>query len=167
VRILNGIFGSIAVLVGVFQFCWCVRDSVAAIVATRWPTTVGTVSTSEVFEDRRGRGGGYLPKVSYTFTIDGRALSGNRFYFSEARGTLSQAQRAIRAYPVGALVKVYFNRADPAESLLSPGLWWYSYVWLGLSLLGIVVGAKLLRASLKGRDVPSTPPNKSLERTRD
>jgi Protein of unknown function (DUF3592) len=165
-RIVNGILGTIAVLVGIFQLCWCVWDSAAAIAATRWSTTVGTVKTSEVFEDRGGRGVGYVPRVAYTFTINGQARSGNRFYNREARGTASQAQQAIRAYSAGARVKVYYNPANPAESLLSPGLWWYSYLWFGLSLLAIVLGLNRLRASLTKRDAPNAPPNKSMERTR-
>ena len=166
-RIVHGIIGSFVLMVGILQFCWCIRDSVAAVQASGWPTAVGTVSHSEVYEDRGGRGVAYVPKVTYNFDVRGRNFTGSRVYFNEGGEIESSARRVISSLPVGAHVSVHYNPAQPADSVLYPGLRWTSFAWLGLSVAGIVFGAVRIWLSLAKRESLRAPPNTSLERTRD
>ncbi|MDO9237520.1 MAG: DUF3592 domain-containing protein [Aquabacterium sp.] len=94
----------------------------------QWPYVEGEVLTSRAFArnetaDQRGTPTHeWLTEVSYSYTVNGIKLKGNRLrafglnHFDEA-----QAQQEIAPFPVGQRVKVYYDPANPASSVLIPG----------------------------------------------
>jgi hypothetical protein len=86
--------------------------------AKKWPTTIGTITSSVV-----GGAVKYYPSINYTYTIDGIAYTSNRIstmnFNTKKR---SVAEEFLKKYPGGSEVKVYYNKEDPAKSLLEPGI---------------------------------------------
>jgi hypothetical protein len=157
-KLLRVVLGVLFCLVGLLQVAWCVVDSTRAIAARRWPTTIGTVDSSYVREVHGGRGGtGYMPAVTYTYQVDHTSYSGNRIWLTDFSAPRDEVIRTVDNFPVGSRVTVYFDYSDPRQSLLRPGLSWYSYAWLGLGCLALTVGVGLM---LAGRlQTPAMPPN--------
>jgi hypothetical protein len=101
----------------------------------------------------------------YKYDVDGVAYAGQRIHVRDVSEPAAMAQSIIQSYPHGEPVRVHFNPKIPAESMLRPGVYWYSFAWLALSVLAVAVGVALFvhadRKRLRG-----SPPNNSLERTR-
>lgn len=57
-----------------------------------------------------------VPEVSYSFTVKGKAYQGNRVSLGNISGPF--ADEALRRYPVGANVTVYYDPADPDSNVL-------------------------------------------------
>jgi hypothetical protein len=78
----------------------------------------------------------YVGKTRYV--ADQYRTGGNATPFDDV------AIAAARRYPVGRLVTVYYNPANPGEALLEPGVWYGNFVMpgIGLLLLGIAWVAK-------------------------
>jgi hypothetical protein len=131
-------------VVGVAQLVWCISESQQAIASSQWPTTEGQIIAALVVESHEGRGTAYLPRVTYSYAVDGTSYTGTEIYFGTTGGVGElphQAERTIQQFPVRSRVAVYYQPERPDHSVLRPGLYWYSYAWFGLSLLGILVGA--------------------------
>jgi hypothetical protein len=86
---------------------------------TRWREARGTIVKSEVAFDSED----YRPVVEYTYEVDGVAYRGGKIAF----GPLIQfnwrgpAARAVARYPVGSVVTVYVDPANPRRASLQPG----------------------------------------------
>ena len=146
-RLLRGGLGSLFCLVGSLQLVWCVVDSARAVAAARWPTTTGTVASSYVREVHGGRGGtGYIPTVTYTYEVRDASYTGHRIWFTEFSALRDEATMTVGNFPVGSRVTVFFDSSDPRQSVLWPGLSWYSGAWFGLGCLGFIVGVWLMLA---------------------
>jgi hypothetical protein len=128
--------------VGIAQLAWCISESRGALTSADWPTTGGTIIFSEVVVDTEVRGTAYIPTVSYSYAVDGIPYTGKKIHYGT--GNVSempdQAQRTIRQFPLHSRVTVYYQPNNAEESVLRPGIYWYSYVWFALSLLAIIVG---------------------------
>jgi hypothetical protein len=98
--------------------------------SAHWPTVTGKITASQVDEqieteedDHRIRDvTKYVPKLQFSYRVGGRD------YFSARRkwgwdaiySYREQAANQLKAYPVGAAVPVYYNPADPQDSVLEP-----------------------------------------------
>ena len=84
----------------------------------KWPITNGTVTRSEVAGAMK-----YYPSVSYTYIVDSAAYTstriGNMNFNTKNR---SVVEKALKNYPLGSEIKVYYNSADPSKALLEPGI---------------------------------------------
>ena len=150
--VLRILLGGLFVLAGVVQLAWCTVVSSQALMAIRWPTTPGTIQSSKVVTVEGGRSVGHMPTVSYTYQVSGVSYEGHRIYMLDSSEFPAQARNTVAEFPVGSTVAVHFNTRDPALALLRPGLYWYSFVWLGLSCTGILVGAFMVRTSLRKKE---------------
>jgi hypothetical protein len=152
------LIGPLLAIVGVLQLIWCVVDSGRSLASGRWPTARGTIESSEVQATRSGGGTAYTPKVVYAYEVRGAHFHGTRIWRTEFSPPPDQAQRIVSEFPVGSRVQVYFDPSAPDQSLLRPGLNWFSYVWFGLSCLSVLVG---IGAFVVGRLMVSSdlPPN--------
>lgn len=122
---------------------------------SQWPTTDGTITTFEVEEVIRDRGftfSGdvtdplYLVQLAYRYTVDDETYTSTQRYLNEVLvdGRLQLEEDELKAaeerYPVGSMVTVYYNPADPAEAALEnasdiP----YKALGLGSGILGGLV----------------------------
>jgi hypothetical protein len=127
---------------------------------------MGTVTKSAVIEDRSGRGVAHYPSVAYAYEVDGTKLVGHRIHARDVSEAEGQAKRTISAYPIGATIRTYYNPSDPSESMLAPGRYWYTWAWLALSLVAVLIGSAGVYF-YRPVDRSLVPPNKSLERTRE
>jgi Protein of unknown function (DUF3592) len=92
--------------------------------AAGWNSVEGEIVSAEVrrTHDNDSDGGPsyiYEPLVAYRYTVNGEAFSGSRVNFSAARHQFpKKAEEVVARYPVGAKVAVYFDPANPRDSVL-------------------------------------------------
>ncbi len=82
----------------------------------------------------------YVPNVAYTYFADGTQYVAQRLYFGAPAKSAArdQAEKQLAAYPVGALVTVFYNPDAPATATLerrAPNatklLWFAAALFLG------------------------------------
>lgn len=119
-----------------------IRDRAAA--STTWPTTDGRITGSKVERVKQGgdRKATFTADITYEYTLDGRTFEGDRVWFGDdySASDASAFRAAVGRYPVGKAVKVHYDPAEPAESVLEPGPTWSGstlyFIGLGLMTLG-------------------------------
>jgi hypothetical protein len=130
---LIGVAGSIALMAlmfGMFARSMC------------WSSTMGTIQEARVTTRLHWNKDNkpvlaYSPFIEYVYTVDGIAYKGNQHAFKNGWSFDESAYRdLLERFPPGAAVEVYFDPAEPAESVLDPG----NYV---SQLLGFLVAASL------------------------
>jgi len=122
-----------------------IRDQAAASVT--WPTTDGRITASRVERVKKAGDGQatYTADISYDYALDGRTFAGERVWFGDdySASDASAFRAAVSRYPVGQAVKVYYDPAEPAESVLEPGPTWSGsalyFIGLGLMTLGGII----------------------------
>lgn len=97
---------------------------------------VGTVPSGDTTTGRWGKGGGYTPKVTYRYVVDGRTLESDRIGFAIEGLKREIAEQRLAAIPDAPTV--WYDPAKPEVGYLrkhssGPG---YLLVALGVSLVG-------------------------------
>lgn len=101
------------------------------------------VPSGDTTEGRFGDGGGYMPGVTYRYTVDGVAYTGDRVAYAYRGLKKTVAERALAA--IGDDVDVWYDPARPSEAYLqrhTPTLGW-ALVALG-AIFGLVAGVWLI-----------------------
>jgi hypothetical protein len=120
--------------------------------ASRWPSTEGTVESSEVKseiretreDNRTRRRREYFAEVVYQFEVDGRSYRGQRLRFaSVVSDSPAAAERDVAAHPVGSSVRVYYDPAQPEESVLDRSFATSSFLLPSFGLVLLVFGLTL------------------------
>jgi hypothetical protein len=97
--------------------------AVRQVNAQRFPTSPGQVLESRIesFGRKQVR---CRPRITFTYEIAGTAYRGNCYAYrdEEWSSDFEKVAQIIRRFPVGAVVTVYYNPHNPADSLLNPGL---------------------------------------------
>jgi hypothetical protein len=86
-----------------------------------WPMVLGRVSESRVLSSVGSEGDTtYEPRVGYAYDVGGRAYENARLTFGGQvqDGNPSGAQRTVARYPIGAIVHVFYNPANPQDAVL-------------------------------------------------
>src|ERR1700677_1526728 len=97
-----------------------------------WPSTPGRITASGVVFSS-GRIGVWEPKLSYTYTVDGREYTGKVITLVETdTGSVQLAEAKIAPYPVGREVTVFYNPRKPRDSLLQKQWSYGDFVVIGL-----------------------------------
>ncbi len=91
--------------------------------AASWPSTPGTVLMSTIQLRRAGTNRHEVPMVVYSYTVGEQMYQSNRIRVGDdprvaQAGSLSSAAHVVQRYPVGAMVQVFFDPADPSASAL-------------------------------------------------
>lgn len=90
--------------------------------AAQWPSAMGKVTRSSV-EAHHSKGTSdtvqvrNMPVVTYEFTANGRKWTGDRISIGEDSGG-ANTQATLQRYPVGAMVKVYYDPKNPKDCVL-------------------------------------------------
>ena len=124
--------GTILVLAGVKAWnVWRTRN---------WPQAIGKVVESRVASRRVGTGskvGGSrmanFPRVVFEYTVDGRVLRNDQVNVTPHVAD-ADVEEVLDRYPLGTEVTVFYNPANPKESVLERE--WPR--WLGVGVLGLV-----------------------------
>jgi hypothetical protein len=72
--------------------------------------------TGDRTEGRWGDGGGWTPRVTYAYSVDGEDLTGDRVAYAPSGLKRSVAERRAAAYPDEVLV--WYDPADPRDAYL-------------------------------------------------
>ena len=115
--LIGGIFALVAgVILGIGVF---VRRRAEA--SKRWPMVLGQVIASQVTSSSDSDGGTtYSPLIQYAYDLGGQAYHSSRVAFGGFVSTSNprDAQKHTSRYPVGAVVQVYYNPANPQDATL-------------------------------------------------
>ncbi len=84
--------------------------------STSWPTVSGTITKVERFK-RLFRS---LPRVNYTYSVDGKSYNAERISFAPGYRS-KEVDEIMNRYRVGQAVPVSYPPEKPAEGVLQPG----------------------------------------------
>jgi Protein of unknown function (DUF3592) len=88
-----------------------------------FPSVDGTITHSEVTSHRGSKGGtSYDAVINYRYEIGGQKFEGDKLRFGMKVSSYESANASVSAHPVGSTAQVFYNPANPQESLLSPGV---------------------------------------------
>jgi hypothetical protein len=140
-----GLLGAGVFLIGLFK--------VRKVRASRsWIRATGVIVQASVREsfsqgsDDSPDSWSYAPEVQYQFQAGGREFRGDRISFDRrAYQTKQQAQAALARYPAGGQVEVFFDPANPAQSVLqrASGSGWV-LVAAGAGVMLLVIAAAMV-----------------------
>jgi hypothetical protein len=86
-----------------------------------WHSTTGTILMSSVQSSYSGRSHSTYPVVVYQYEVNGQRYQSQRIkageQFLNVR-VIGQAEATVNRYPIGATATVYYNPANPSESVL-------------------------------------------------
>lgn len=129
-------------------------DAVKTSEATDWPQADGLIITSALVKGCRGNAQ-FLPDVRYQYVVDGQTYTGRRIAHGvQACGSDSSAAIALRPYPEGRRVPVFYNPQAPGDVVLEvrrPGavIWASAPLFMLMALvwggLAFYFGRRVLR----------------------
>ncbi len=130
--LIAGICFALLSLAAVAAFINTLRKGTDSV---HWPTAQGTVLRSELEYDGEAYGAG----ITYEYQVLGTFYRGTHVRVSDAHygDGHDEAQEALRRYPTGAGVLVYYDPANPRTAVLEPGV--YGDEW-GITLITILLG---------------------------
>jgi len=158
----------IAVMAAVTVF-WCGITGVFAGIAAyglykqadargRYIATTGTVTAARVEVDHDEDGTTYTPKIDYRYTVGGAEYHGHRYcYGMMGSSDRDRAETIVEACRQPGPITVYYDPADPAESVLvlqtDPSLYFmilflqpFIVVGVGLAAYTLSIAPRLRRA---------------------
>jgi len=124
------------IIIGAVAFFFGCRNLLQASQSRTWPTAQGVIRDSSVEHQRGNKGGTYLAKVMYDFTVNATTFNGKRVAFGDySSGNSSLARDIVDRYPKGKTVAVYYNQKNPQVCVLEPGI--KGQTWL-LPVFGLI-----------------------------
>jgi len=120
--------------------------------AIHWPTVVGTILESrvQVRTSSSETGTEFDPVIRYRYRVQGQEYVNSTWQKIGNSPTRQEAQDIVDRYPQGKRTTVYYDPADPQNSVLVPGntsetswvLWLFTYVPVGVFALAVIVSVK-------------------------
>jgi hypothetical protein len=86
-----------------------------------WLNTTGTILMSSVQSSHSGNSHSTYPVVVYSYAVNGQSYQSQRIRAGDQFLTVrmaGQAQATVARYPIGKSVTIYYDPANPAESVL-------------------------------------------------
>ena len=138
-----------------------------------WPAAEGVVTASRMWGGRWNNSA-RNSRTAYEFEVGGRLYASDRVCFGTLQSD-AEKRAQVERFPVGRRVEVFYDPADPARSVLEPGVQRGVYKGLALGAACALVGCFLLYhtpfGALRGnRQVPppgadsSAPPSRLSSR---
>ena len=121
----DGIFSLILIGAVLVFFGWACYDVtnhelVHQFRSESFPRTDGTVESSVVHNDRTSKGGiRYHPEIAYAYEVNGHHYWSRQYLYGDLPFDSASANRIVNEHPAGSVVEVYYNPANPADSVLS------------------------------------------------
>jgi hypothetical protein len=114
------------VAIGAAVLSYARRTAEKARQSASWPTTAGEIAHSAMlYQTDRTAGTGntaaYRADVSYRYKVNGANYSSSQITLADFSSTRTRAQGIVERYPDKSTVEVYYNPANPSESVLEPG----------------------------------------------
>ena len=135
--------------IGLAGFMKARSERAKAAVSLAWEKTTGTiVDSSYRTETRRASGCGAafrdpvviaFPTASYHYDVNGQQMRGGNIWPKPLERTVAQAEALMTEYSKGKQVDVYYNPANPSQSVLQPGV--VDRRWANDIIAYIILGA--------------------------
>lgn len=110
--------------------------------AASWKQGTARIVRSELVTEQRNGKDVKLPAVEYEFNVGFNVVRGSRITLGEIMGDSPQVEEALKRYRLGTSAPVYYDPADPRESVLErdlpPGFAW---IWVFVAVLAVGAGA--------------------------
>lgn len=111
----------------------------------QWQEVEGVIISADVrlkFMEENARGQKYLPKLWFSYVVNGSQFLSDRFSFADTfTPSRSAALKIVSDYPAGKKVKVFFDTTDPSFAVLTRfGVPWKDCVMAGLGALFAMSG---------------------------
>ncbi|MBN2143114.1 MAG: DUF3592 domain-containing protein [Candidatus Aureabacteria bacterium] len=89
-----------------------------------WLETQGKIISSSVEAGSEGDKKiiRYIPKIKYEYIVSNRKRVHDRIRFASEAGKQSEAEKYLKKYPVGKLIQVFYDRGNPEQAVLEPGM---------------------------------------------
>jgi hypothetical protein len=117
--------------------------------ARGWPVVTGKIverGVGPATTSGASRAGRYVePRVTYTYTVEGKQLRGHRIALTTNAYDEDQARRVANELPDS--VEVHYNPRDPSDAVLQPSAIGLSLFILIVGAIGLLIGGGLLFAS--------------------
>ena len=144
--VLGILCGGLGILVlfgiGVGSIIFGIRNRKKAEASNAWPSADGMITNAWIEENTDVDDDGYssttyTPKWEYQFQISGTTYTSDRISYGAVKGygRRKKAQEELVKFPTNSRVRVYYDPANPAESVLIRGT---KGTMLGI-ILGIIV----------------------------
>ncbi len=138
-------------LLGGGLFLDAVRVLPAAWASRRWRQSEGHILAADYMSPRTGGGGppilAFGVDLRYEYTVGNHRYEGKRVSFAGYAPTTGGIVALRRRYPPGAAVTVWYDRNDPENSVLKPGLGVALWAELALGVGLFIWGSALRRAT--------------------
>ena len=112
------------VIIALLFIFWMLRNRRRAGQSGAWNRTTGRIVHSQVearrSHDEHGYHTSYYPIIIYEYAINGQRYQNDRLNFGPevGYGSPTPSQNVVGRYHVGNVVDIYFDPANPAESVL-------------------------------------------------
>ncbi len=130
---------------GIFVSTWLGQNVILGVTTADWATTDGFVYLSEVSDTTHSTE--HSPQkfrhahFEYRYRVGDTSYAGRRRYRTDIPPLSQQnAESSIDKYPLDAPVTVYYDEADPSESVLETGNPPAMWLLLSLSLMFAALG---------------------------
>ncbi len=141
----------VLLVIGVVALILFGRNVMLGRRSQNWPTAPGTVEytgmeTYQSTDEDGSTSTTYDATIQYSYTVGGQAYQGNRRTFTNVRtGSRRRVEQILARYPQGSAVSVYYDPANPQESVLETGVNTFAYVVMVIAgILVLVAIAGLL-----------------------
>lgn len=114
-----------------------------------WPTTQGTITSSQIKEVTRRDADGdtytnYRPSISYSYQVADQNYEGHRLHLgATSHNDRSAVQQQLKQYPVGRTLDVYYNPNNPNQAVLTPGVGGGIWIAITMGTAFLVLGIAL------------------------
>jgi hypothetical protein len=117
----------------------------AARASAAWPSVEGKITCSNAVDRTVGVKPKFEVNIAYTYTVDGREYTGSRVCFADSTGSGESAVRAVvDRYPMNSTPQVFYDPANPAQSVLEAGASRGAIILLAIPVLMLFAGAYLI-----------------------
>jgi len=155
---LSIIIGSVFILLGILMSFYLLLKLAQAYKSKYWPSVVGDLQSAELrravyrgidADGTADQASANVVDFEYVYSVHGRSYTGKRVTFSDAVNKTSGSLRKIQELYQGKdQIVVYYNPANPQNSVLIPGPDLYNFTPLITSLLFILAGLFLMTLEL-------------------
>jgi hypothetical protein len=111
--------------------------------AEHWPSTVGALSKAQVHQDGVGH---YTSEVEYHYRVNNQDFTGTRIKIADGESEYRDAaEQSLRGLKVGQPLDVFYDPADPQQSVLQNGVGFQEYGMLIIPVIMFAIGAGVAR----------------------
>jgi hypothetical protein len=114
------------------------RTFLEAKSSAQWPSVEGKVTRAQ---SSRTTGKRFIADVEYHYVVEGKEFKGNRICASDCEWETPQAATLVLGkLSPGQKVPIFYNPADPQQSMLKPGAGFSEYALLGVPVVALTLG---------------------------